>query len=124
MPLKKKGNSQGRPRIKTRLVKEDVVEVLNGRDRGKRGRVLDIDRKKGKILVEHVMMVKKHVRPNPARQIKGGIAEREAYFDVSNVMIVCPEDGAVRMGVEVAADGTKARICRKCGKPLERKKKS
>lgn len=114
--------AEAQQKTKTRLYKEDTVEVIAGRDTGKRGRVLDIDRKKSRILVEHVMMVKKHVRPNPARQIKGGIAEREAFFAISNVMIVCPECGPTRIGAEVAADGTKNRICRKCGKPLERKK--
>ncbi len=108
--------------VKTRLVKEDTVEAIAGRSKGKRGRVLDIDRKRGRILVEHLMMVKKHVRPNPQKQIKGGIAEREAYFDISNVMIVCPDCGPVRIGVEVGADGERTRVCRKCEKPLEKKK--
>jgi large subunit ribosomal protein L24 len=108
--------------VRTRLVKEDIVEAIAGKSKGKRGRVLDIDHKKGRILVEHLMMVKKHVRPNPQKQIKGGIAEREAYFDISNVMIVCPDDGPVRIGAEVSADGTRTRVCRKCGKPLEKKK--
>lgn len=108
--------------VRTRLVKEDIVEAIAGKSKGKRGRVLDIDRKKGRVLVEHLMMVKKHVRPNPQKQIKGGIAEREAYFDISNVMIVCPDCGLVRIGTEVSADGTRTRVCRKCGKPLEKKK--
>lgn len=108
--------------VKTRLVREDIVEAIAGKSKGKRGRVLDIDRKKGRVLVEHLMMIKKHVRPNPQKQIQGGIAEREAYFDISNVMIVCPEDGPVRIATQVAADGTRTRVCRKCGKPLEKKK--
>jgi large subunit ribosomal protein L24 len=111
-------------RTKTRLVREDTVEVITGKDAGKRGRVLDIDRKHGRILVEHAMMVKKHVRPNPARQIKGGIAEREAYFDVSNVMIVCPQCGPVRIGMNVDENGSRTRICRKCEQPLEKKKRT
>jgi large subunit ribosomal protein L24 len=109
---------------KTRLVRDDVVEVIAGKDAGKRGRVLDIDRSKGRILVEHAMMVKKHVRPNPARQIKGGIAEREAFFAISNVMIVCPQCGPSRIGMEVGDAGAKTRICRKCGQPLEKKKRT
>ena len=107
---------------KTRLVKDDTVEVIAGRDKGKRGRVLDIDRSRGKILVEHVMTVKKHVRPNPQKQVKGGIAESEAFFDISNVMIVCPQCGPVRIGMEVDGD-SKSRVCRKCGQPLEKKKR-
>ena len=113
--------AQNYKQVRTRLVKEDIVEAIAGKSKGKRGRVLDIDHKKGRILVEHLMMVKKHVRPNPQKQIKGGIAEREAYFDISNVMIVCPDDGPVRIGTEVGADGTRTRVCRKCGKPLEKK---
>jgi large subunit ribosomal protein L24 len=114
--------AQKQQKVRTRLVKEDTVEAIAGKSKGKRGRVLDIDHKRGRILVEGLMMVKKHVRPNPQRQIKGGIAERERYFDISNVMIVCPDDGPVRMSTQVAADGTRTRVCRKCGKPLEKKK--
>ncbi len=111
-------------RIRTRLVRDDNVEVITGKDAGKRGRVLDIDRKAGRVLVEHAMMVKKHVRPNPAKQIKGGIAEREAYFPVSNVMIVCPQCGPVRIGMDLGDGGAKTRVCRKCGQPLEKKKRT
>ena len=64
--------------------------MIAGRDKGKTGRVLQVDRETGKVLVEHVMMIKRHTRPNPAKQIKGGIAERESPIAVSNVMIVCP----------------------------------
>ena len=111
-------------RQKTRLVRDDNVEVIAGKDAGKRGRVLDIDRKRGRILVEHAMMVKKHVKPNPSQQIKGGIAEREAYFDISNVMIVCPQCGPVRIGMELGDGGAKTRVCRKCAQPLEKKKRT
>ncbi|MBI1357612.1 MAG: 50S ribosomal protein L24 [Acidobacteria bacterium] len=116
--------AQQNERTKTRLVRDDTVEVIAGRDSGKRGRVLDIDRKKGRILVEHAMVVKKHVRPNPQRQVKGGIAESEAFFDISNVMIVCPQCGPVRIGMLVGEDGSKTRICRKCEQPLEKKKRT
>ena len=110
--------------LKTRIVRDDTVQVIAGKDKGKQGRVLDIDRSRGKILVEHAMMVKKHVRPNPQKQIKGGIAEREAFFDISNVMIVCPQCGPVKISVEVDADGGKTRVCRKCDQPLEKKKRT
>ena len=56
---------------KTKIRKNDVVQVIAGRDKGKQGRVIQVDRKKGRVLVEHVMMIKKHVRPNPQKQIKG-----------------------------------------------------
>ena len=71
--------------IKIRLKKNDVVKVITGRDKGKQGRVIEIDRRTGKIVVEHVMMMKRHTKPNPAKQIKGGIAERESPIHVSNV---------------------------------------
>src|SRR3974390_1900918 len=70
--------------------REDTVKVITGRDAGKTGRVLRVDREAGKVLVEPVMMVKRHTRPNPQKQIKGGIAERESPIAVSTVMIVCP----------------------------------
>ena len=105
--------------LKTRIVRDDTVQVIAGKDKGKQGRVLDIDRSKGKILVEHAMMVKKHVRPNPQKQIKGGIAEREAFFDISNVMIVCPDCGPTKIGARFDDEGRKYRTCRKCGSDLE-----
>ncbi len=105
--------------------KEDTVRVISGRDKGKTGRVLRVDRETGKLLVEHVMMVKRHTRPNPARQIKGGIAERESPIAVSNVMIVCPQCGPVRMShhVDHVAGGKtrRSRVCRKCGRSLDTK---
>src|ERR1041384_2459739 len=76
--------------VRIELKKEDTVKVLSGRDKGKEGRVLSVDRETGKVLVEHVMMIKRHTRPNPGKQIKGGIAERESPIAASNVMIVCP----------------------------------
>ncbi len=70
---------------KTRIRKDDTVEVVAGRSKGLRGRVLQVDRKRGRILVEGANMVKQHVRPNPQKQIKGGIADRESMLDLSNV---------------------------------------
>ncbi len=112
--------------VRIDLKKEDTVKVMSGRDKGKTGRVLRVDRETGKVLVEHVMMIKRHTRPNPAKQIKGGIAERESPIDVSNVMVVCPGCGkATRIGhhVDTLAGGRvrRSRICRKCGQTLDRK---
>ena len=70
---------------KTKIKKNDTVEVRAGRSKGLRGRVLEVDRKRGRLLVEGANMVKKHVRPNPQKQIKGGIADRESMLDLSNV---------------------------------------
>ena len=111
--------------VRIDLKKEDTVKVISGRDKGKTGRVLRVDRQTGKILVEHVMMVKRHTRPNPQQQIKGGIAERESPIQASNVLIVCPGcNKAVRIAHHVDMVGGKARrtrVCRKCGQTLDKK---
>ena len=105
--------------------KNDQVRVIAGRDKGKTGRVLDVNPANGKILVEHVSMIKRHTRPNPGKQIKGGIAERESPIAVSNVKIVCPQCGPVRIAhhVETLPGGKhrRTRVCRKCGQTLDRK---
>jgi large subunit ribosomal protein L24 len=73
---------------KTRIKKNDTVVVVSGSSKGLRGRVLQVDRKRGRLLVEGANMVKKHVRPNPQKQVKGGIADRESMLDLSNVRLV------------------------------------
>jgi len=103
------------------IKRNDIVKVIAGRDKGKQGRVLSVDPSKGRLLVERVMMSKKHTRRNPAKQIQGGIAEREAPIAVSNVMIVCPSCGPVRIAHHIGPDGRKTRVCRKCGTTLDRK---
>jgi len=111
--------------VRILLKKNDQVKVIAGRDRGKTGRVLDVNTANGRILVEHVSMIKRHTRPNPAKQIKGGIAERESPIAVSNVMIMCSQCGAVRIAhhVENLPGGKvrRTRVCRKCGQTLDRK---
>jgi large subunit ribosomal protein L24 len=114
------------PPARVELKKEDTVKVIAGRDKGKTGRVLRVDHERGRVLVEHVSMVKRHTRPNPGRQIKGGIAERESPLAVSNVMIVCPGcNKAVRIAhhVDHIAGGRtrRSRVCRKCGSTLDKK---
>ena len=101
--------------VRIELKKNDTVKVIAGRDRGKTGRVLSVDETRGKVLVEHIMMVKRHTRPNPAKNIKGGVVSREASLHASNVQLVCPECGAqTRVGHKILGDGRKVRICRKC----------
>jgi large subunit ribosomal protein L24 len=111
--------------VRIEFKKEDTVKVLTGRDKGKTGRVLQVNRDSGRLLVEHVMLVKRHTRPNPQKQIKGGIAERESTINASNVMIVCPScNRAVRIAHHVDQTGGKTRrtrICRKCGQTLDKK---
>jgi large subunit ribosomal protein L24 len=99
--------------------RNDTVKVITGRDKGKEGRVLRVFPGDGKVLVEHVMMVKKHVRPNPQRNVKGGIAEQESRISLSNVQLVCPTCGPVRIGHEVRGD-RKVRVCKKCGTTLDK----
>ena len=112
--------------VRIDLKRADTLKVISGRDKGKTGRVLRVDRETGKVLVEHVMMIKRHTRPNPQKQIKGGIAERESPIAVSNVLIVCPGcNKAVRISHHVdhvAGGGTRrTRVCRKCGQALDKK---
>ena len=112
--------------VRVDLKKEDTVKVITGRDKGKTGRVLRVDRETGKLLVEHVMMIKRHTRPNPGKQIKGGIAERESPIQASNVMLVCPgchKTVRVAHHIDNVAGGktSRVRVCRKCGQTLDRK---
>jgi large subunit ribosomal protein L24 len=99
----------------SRVRKNDNVIVTTGRDRGKRGRVLRVLADKGRVVVEGVNFIKRHTRPNPQRNVKGGIVEREAPLHVSNVQIVCPECGrTTRIGSRRLDDGSRVRFCRKC----------
>jgi large subunit ribosomal protein L24 len=91
--------------------RNDTVKVITGRDKGKEGRVLRVIPEKGRILIEHVMLMKKHVRPNPQRNIKGGIAEQESPISISNVQLVCGTCGPVRVGREIRGD-KKVRVCK------------
>ena len=95
------------------IKKNDTVKVIAGRDRGKTGRVLSINAAKKRLTVEHVMLIKRHTRANPQKNVKGGIVERESSIHVSNVMLVCPSCGPVRPRTQELADGKHARACRK-----------
>jgi large subunit ribosomal protein L24 len=99
----------------------DTVKVIAGRDKGKEGRVLRVHPKTGKVLVEHVSIVKKNVRPNPQKAVKGGIAEQEAPIAISNVLLVCGTCGPVRVRHEVRGD-KKVRVCAKCDTTLDKEK--
>ena len=102
--------------------RNDTVEVIAGADAGKRGRVLRVFPDKDRVLVEHVRMVKKTVSSKQGKNTKGGIAEQESPLHVSNLAVVCPNCGPVRVGYKV--DGkTKTRVCRKCGQTLAPKTK-
>ena len=102
-------------RLQTPIRRNDTVSVTTGKDSGKRGRVLKVLPAKNRLIVEGVNLIKRHTRPNPQRNIKGGIVEREAALHASNVQLVCPECGKVtRVGRRVLGDGRKVRVCRKC----------
>jgi len=101
-------------RLQTPIRRNDTVMVMAGRDSGKRGRVLKVLPEKNRVIVEGVNVIKRHTRPNPQRNVKGGIVERESAMHASNVQLVCPECGkATRVGHDVRGD-RKVRICRKC----------
>ncbi|HEY2038299.1 MAG TPA: 50S ribosomal protein L24 [Edaphobacter sp.] len=105
-----------------KIKRNDTVEVIAGKDKGKRGRVLRVIADKDRVLVEHVMMVKKHLKPNPQRNIKGGIAEQESPIHISNVMLVDGEGNKTRIGSRVEGD-KKVRYSKASGSVLAEKKK-
>jgi large subunit ribosomal protein L24 len=101
--------------------KNDQVVVRAGKDRGKRGRVLSVLPEKNRVVVEGVNLIKRHTRPNPQKNIKGGIVEREAAIHASNVMLLDPETNqATRIGSKQMPDGTRVRIGRKSGAAVDK----
>ena len=110
--------------VRVKILKDDQVRVIAGRDKGKTGKVLEVDRFNRKVTVEGVMVVKRHTRPNPSKQIKGGVAEKPMPIDVSNVMILTPGGIPTRVGYKVETTGgntRRVRIARKGGEALDRK---
>ena len=108
-------------RTRVRLRQDDLVEVIAGRDAGKRGKIIAVMRDSSRVLVQGVNFIKKHTKPNPQRNIKGGIVEREASIHVSNLMIVSPDDDKrTRIGSKLLADGRRARIGRRGGEVLDK----
>jgi len=103
-----------------RIRKDDTVAVITGKDRGKKGRVLEVLPKRGRILVEAVNYRKVHQRPT-RQNPKGGIVQMEGTLNISNVQLVCPRcNKPTRVGYSFLADGTKQRICKKCREILEK----
>ena len=98
----------------------DTVGVIAGSERGKRGKVLRVLPEKGRVLVEHVKMIKKHQRPTQKLR-QGGIIEREGTMALSNVLVVCPRcDKPSRTGIKILTDGRKVRTCRRCGESVDK----
>jgi large subunit ribosomal protein L24 len=111
--------AQGTKRAKIR--KNDQVVVIAGRDKGKRGRVLEVLPARGKVKVEGAGMIKKHQRANQSNNRGGGIIEKEAYLDISNVQMIDPDSGKpTRVKYEVQGDGTKTRVATRSGQGLEK----
>lgn len=103
------------------LKKDDQVEVLSGKDKGRVGKILRVDPKTNKAIVEKVNMVKRHTKPNPANQ-QGGIIDKEALLDLSNLKLICPKCAkTVRIGKKILDDSSKVRVCKKCGEAVEPK---
>jgi large subunit ribosomal protein L24 len=100
-----------------KLKKGDQVEVLSGKDRRERGVIMRVLPKQNRVIVEGVNVAKKHQRQTKAR-VKGGIIDKDMPIDASAVALVCPKDGAVRVGYEFKDDGTKVRVCKRCGREL------
>ena len=110
--------------VRIKIKKDDLVKVIAGRDKGKTGKVLDVDRSSGRVTVEGVMLVKRHTRPNPAKQIKGGIAEKEMSIHASNVMMLTAGGVPTRVGYKLETTGGKTRrirIASKGGETLDKK---
>jgi large subunit ribosomal protein L24 len=100
--------------------RNDTVKVLSGRDKGKQGRVLRVFPDTGRVLVEHVAVVKKHLRPS--QRSKGGIADQESSISISKVQLVCPNCGKpARIGHAIHGD-QKVRVCKKCDGDFRGKK--
>ncbi len=96
----------------------DTVEVIAGKDIGKRARIARVYPSKNRIIVEGVATAKRHQRPT-GQTMQGGIIDKDMPIDASNVMIVCPECGPTRIGYRLDDEGRKYRICRKCEGELE-----
>ena len=103
------------------IKKGDQVRVMTGRDRGKTGRVLAVNPAQRTITVEHAGMIKRHTRANPSKNVKGGIVEKEGSMSISNVLLFCPAcSKGTRLGHKFLPDGTKERVCKRCGNTLEK----
>jgi large subunit ribosomal protein L24 len=110
--------------LRVKIKKDDLVRIIAGRDKGKTGKVLEVDRFARKVTVEGVMIVKRHTKPNPSKQIKGGIAEKPMPIDVSNVMMLTAGGVPTRVGYKLDTVGgatRRVRVARKNGETLEKR---
>jgi large subunit ribosomal protein L24 len=113
-----------REHARIKLRKDDLVRVIAGRDKGKTGKILEVHRQTGRVTVEGVMVVKRHTKPNPSKQIKGGVADKPMPIHASNVMILTPGGVPTRIGYKtetLGSDVRRVRIARKGGEVLDKK---
>jgi len=104
-----------------KIRKNDTVVVISGKDKGKRGRVIEVLPKLSRVRVEGVSKIKRHTKPNPQKNVKGGIVERESPVHVSNVALIDPKsDKPTRVGIKVMPDGTRVRVARRSGLQLDK----
>ncbi|MGH9735690.1 MAG: 50S ribosomal protein L24 [Candidatus Acidiferrales bacterium] len=113
-------SEQRETKLNMSIRRGDTVQVMAGRSKGRSGKVLSVNAWKGTVTVEHANIIKRHTRPNPSKNVKGGILEKEAPINVSNVMLVCPSCGKhTRIGHSRLPDGTRVRTCRRCNGTFE-----
>ncbi len=104
--------------MSTYIKKNDMVITLTGKDKGKTGKVLKVLRDKNKVVVEKINIVKRHLKPTQTNP-KGGIIEKEMPLDISNVLLYCKKcEKGRRIGKKELSDGSKVRVCKKCGEIL------
>lgn len=106
--------------MKLHVKKGDMVQIITGKDAGKRGKILSIDTNKGRVVVEGANMVKKHLKPTQSNP-QGGIIDKEGTMASSNVLLYCNKCKApVRHGKQINSDGSKVRVCKKCGEAFDK----
>ncbi len=106
--------------VKLKLKKDDIVEVIAGREKGKKGKILALYPDERKLTVEKLNMVKRHTKPS-AQNKQGGIVEKESRLSISNVMLVCDKCGkGVRVKRKKLEDGKRVRVCVKCGEVMDK----
>ena len=104
-----------------RIRKNDTVVVISGKDKGKRGRVIEVLPKDARVRVEGVNRIKRHTKPNPQKNVKGGIVERENPVHISTVSLIDPKsDKPTRVGMKVMADGSRLRVAVRSGLLLDK----
>ena len=105
---------------KMHIRKDDTVMVITGKDAGKKGKVINVDTKSGRVFVDKVNVVSRHTKPTPGAP-QGGIVKKEAAIDSSNVMLFCSKcNKGVRVKKQIAEDGTKTRVCAVCGTKFDK----